>query len=234
MADRLEFEIDVELETGLITGHAGGAGLIEGFRQTGTGAVIDREIKLKSRKRGLSASEMVESLLAMWAAGGERAEDLDQFRQDKALALLLGHELPAAQTARDFLAQFHADDLPLLQEGKSSVPTESVPLLGLKEGRILFSHSLQKQTSIKKKVPDLATRFSDEQTAMAGSAMGRSIPAPVIRFVIGADWVIRANPQALQGIPKDIGKSGSGGDQTTQRSRGACARAVDQHAAAVE
>ena len=26
----------------------------------------------------------VESLLAMWAAGGERAEDLDPFRQDKA------------------------------------------------------------------------------------------------------------------------------------------------------
>ena len=64
--------------------------------------MIDREIKLKSRKRGLSVSEMVESLLAMWAAGGERAEDLDQFRQDKALALLLGHDLPAAQTARDF------------------------------------------------------------------------------------------------------------------------------------
>src|ERR1700722_13762482 len=116
MADRLEFEIDVELETGLITGHAGVPGLIEAFRQTGTAAVIDREIKLKSRKPGLSASEMVESLLAMWA-GGERAEDLDQFRQDKALALLLGHELPAAQTARDFLAQFHAEDLPLLQDG---------------------------------------------------------------------------------------------------------------------
>ena len=122
MADRLDFEIDVELETGLITGHAGVPGLIEAFRQTGTAAVIDREIKLKSRKRGLSASEMVESLLAMWAAGGERAEDLDQFRQDKALALLLGHDLPAAQTARDFLAQFHAEDLPLLQEGKSRCP----------------------------------------------------------------------------------------------------------------
>jgi hypothetical protein len=49
MADRLEFEIDVELETGLITGHAGVPGLIEAFRQTGTAAVIDREIKLKSR-----------------------------------------------------------------------------------------------------------------------------------------------------------------------------------------
>ena len=55
MAARLDFEIDSELETGLITGHAGVAGLIEAFRQTGTAAVIDREIQLKSRKRGLSA-----------------------------------------------------------------------------------------------------------------------------------------------------------------------------------
>ena len=64
---------------------------------------------------------MVESRLAMWAADGERTEDLDPFRQDKALALLLGgHELPAAQTARDFLAQLRADDRPLLQEGQGA------------------------------------------------------------------------------------------------------------------
>src|SRR3989442_5335820 len=63
MSDRLDFEIDTELETGLITGHAGVPGLIEAFRQTGTAAVIDREVKLKRRKRGLSPSEMVESLL---------------------------------------------------------------------------------------------------------------------------------------------------------------------------
>jgi Transposase DDE domain group 1 len=131
MGERLDFEIDTALETGLITGHAGVPGLIEAFRQTGTAAVIDREIRLKSRRRGLSASQMAESLLAMWAAGGERAEDLDQFRQDQALAQLLGHELPAAQTARDFLAQFHAEDLPLLQGGKASVTAETAPLLGL-------------------------------------------------------------------------------------------------------
>src|ERR1700731_695594 len=84
MTDRLDFEIDVELETGLITGHAGVPGLIEAFRQTGTAAVIQREIRLKSRKRGLSVSEMVESLLAMWAAGGGSAEELDQVRQPPA------------------------------------------------------------------------------------------------------------------------------------------------------
>jgi hypothetical protein len=141
MAARLDFEVDTELETGLITGYAGVPGLIEAFRQTGTAAVIDREITFKSRKRGLSAAEMAESLLAMWATGGERAGDLDQFRQDQALALLLGHELPwafspragpvGAQMARDFLAQFHAADLPLLHGGKASVPAETAALLGL-------------------------------------------------------------------------------------------------------
>ena len=35
MADRLDFEIDVELEAGLITGHAGVPGLIEAFCPTG-------------------------------------------------------------------------------------------------------------------------------------------------------------------------------------------------------
>jgi hypothetical protein len=66
------FEIDSELETGLITGHAGVPGLIEVFRQTGTAAVIDR-IQLKGRRRGLSPSETAESLLALWAAGGEES-----------------------------------------------------------------------------------------------------------------------------------------------------------------
>ena len=155
VADRLDFEIDVELETGLITGHAGVPGLIEAFRQTGTAAVIDREVKLKSRRRGLSASAMVESLLAMWAAGGERTEDLDQFRQDKALAMLLGHELPAAQTARDFLAQFHAEDLPLLQEGKAPVAAETVPLLGLAKANAELVFDLQCRRPVKTATLDI-------------------------------------------------------------------------------
>ena len=63
MPDRLDFELAVEVEAGLLTGHAGVPGLIEAFRQTGTAAVIEREVRLKQRRRGLSASEMVESLL---------------------------------------------------------------------------------------------------------------------------------------------------------------------------
>ena len=91
----------------------------------------DASIKFKTRKRGLTPSEMVESNLTLWAAGGERAEDFDHFMQDKALAELTGHELLAAQTARDFLSQFHEDNLPSWSGGKASVPSESAALQGL-------------------------------------------------------------------------------------------------------
>lgn len=131
MNGRLNFEIDTEIEPGLITARAGVPSLIEAFRLTGTAAVVERTVKLKKRKRGMSSSETVESFLALWASGGERTEDFDQFRQDKALCELLGHELPAAQTARDFLDQFHEEGLPLLQDGLASVPSESAPLQGL-------------------------------------------------------------------------------------------------------
>jgi hypothetical protein len=131
MSGRLNFEIDHGLEPSLITPRAGLPSLIQAYRLSGTAAVVERTIKVKTRKRGLGSSEMVESFLALWAAGGERAEDFDHLRQDKALAELIGHELPAAQTARDFLGQFHEDDLPLLQDGKASVPSESAPLQGL-------------------------------------------------------------------------------------------------------
>jgi hypothetical protein len=131
MSGRLKFEIDTELEPGLITARAGIPSLIEAYRLSGTAAVVAEKIKFKTRKRGLSASEMVESFLALWAAGGERAEDFEHMRDDKALCELLGHDLPAAQTARDFLTQFHEDDLPLLQDGKASVPSESSALQGL-------------------------------------------------------------------------------------------------------
>src|SRR5439155_11514131 len=191
VAERLGFEIDVELEQGLLTGHAGVPGLIEAFRQTGTAAVIDREIKLKSRKRGLNASEMVESLLALWAAGGERAEDLDQFRQDKALALLLGHDLPAAQTARDFLVQFHAEDLALLQEGKANVPAESVPLMGLAKANAELVLDLQCRRPVNTATLDVdATVIHCDKRAAKRSYDGNRGYQPVLALWAEQDVIL--------------------------------------------
>ncbi|MGC2202175.1 MAG: IS1380 family transposase [Stellaceae bacterium] len=213
MADRLDFEIDIELETGLITGHAGVPGLIEAFRQTGTAAMIDREIRLKSRRRGLSASEVAESLLAMWAAGGERTEDLDQFRQDKALALLLGHELPAAQTARDFLAQFHAEDRPLLQEGKAPVAAETAPLLGLAKANAELVLDLQCRRPVKTATLDVdATVIHCDKRAAKRTYDGNRGYQPVLALwaeqdVILADEFRDGNVPARSGNRRVVEKA---------------------------
>ena len=85
---------------------------------------------IKQRARGLTASQMAESLFALWAIGGERCEDLAMLREDRALAALLGHGFPAPQTARDFLDAFDQPALPLWQGERSQMTGEGERLQG--------------------------------------------------------------------------------------------------------
>ncbi len=129
--NRFDFELDHEVGFGAMTAHGGVPVLLEYFRTSGAASIVDREVSFKRRKRGLSSSQMVESFLALWACGGEPCEDLEHLRGGDGLALLLGHELPAPQTARDFLDRFEEPDLPLLGGGKSAVREEGLALRGL-------------------------------------------------------------------------------------------------------
>ncbi len=54
-----------------------------------------------------------------------------QLREDAALALLLGHGLPAPQTARDFLDAFDEAAPPLWQGERAAVPGAGPRLQGL-------------------------------------------------------------------------------------------------------
>jgi len=129
---RLGYELDDRIEEAMITGHAGVPLLIELFRASGAAEVMDAQVQLKQRARGLSVSQTAESLFALWSAGGERCEDLKQLVKDQALEMLLGHAIAPATTVRDFLERFHAEDLPLLQAGAAaSVPAASAALQGL-------------------------------------------------------------------------------------------------------
>jgi hypothetical protein len=128
---RLPFELHTRAETGALTAHGGVPLLIEASRVSGAAAVLDERVVIKRRRRGLRPSELVEGLLSLWAAGGERCEDLTPLREDAALALLLGHGLPAPQTARDFLEAFD-EAAPLLWQGeRAAVPGEGPRLQGL-------------------------------------------------------------------------------------------------------
>ena len=78
---RLPFELDTRAEAGTLTAHGGVPLLIEAFRTSGAAAVLDASVVIKRRKRGLAPAALVEGLLSLWAAGGERCEDLAPLRE---------------------------------------------------------------------------------------------------------------------------------------------------------
>lgn len=141
---RLPFEIDETIDPSLVTARAGVPLVIELFRQLGVAQTIDAQVHIKQRQRGLRPAQLVETLMALWASGGDRCQDLTTLREDRALATLLGYDLPAATTVRDFLEAFHAEDLPLWQAGPTAtVPQESGPLAGLGAANRTLVASLQ-------------------------------------------------------------------------------------------
>jgi hypothetical protein len=103
-----------------------------------------------------------------------------------------------------------------------------------KDSCVFSSHGLHKQTSIKKQISDLATRFSDKQATVARGAMGGAIPASVIRFMISADRIIGANTKTLQRTAKDRSKPGRRRDQPPERALGPRTGGVNQYTASVE
>lgn len=95
---RLPFEIDDATDPSLVTGRAGVPLVIEMFRQSGVAQAIDTQVAVKPRQRGLTASQVVESLIALWTSGGDRCPDLATRREDHAVATLLGYPLPAGRS----------------------------------------------------------------------------------------------------------------------------------------
>jgi hypothetical protein len=68
----------------------------------------------KERNRGFSNSAAVFDLMCIALSGGQCIEDLDQLRQDKGLARLLGRSVMASRTAHDFLRRIRYDGLDAL------------------------------------------------------------------------------------------------------------------------
>jgi Transposase DDE domain group 1 len=188
---RLPFELDQRAETAALTAHGGVPLLIEAFRVSGAAEVVDARVVIKRRKRGLRPSELVTGLFALWAAGGERCEDLAQLREDAALALLLGHGLPAPQTARDFLDAFDEAVPPLWQGERCQVQGEGLRLQGLAKacGRLIgFLQERAPQTTA---TIDLdATILESQKRTARWTYDGRTGYQPVIALWAEQDVVL--------------------------------------------
>jgi Transposase DDE domain group 1 len=188
---RLPFELDQRAETAALTAHGGVPLLIEAFRTSGAAAVVDASVAIKRRQRGLTPSQLVEGLFSLWAAGGERCEDLAPLREDAALALLLGHGLPAPQTARDFLDAFDEAAPPLWQGEKCQVQGEGERLQGLAQAsRRLIGFLQQRRPQAVATIDVDATILESHKRSALATYDGRTGYQPVVALWAEQDVVL--------------------------------------------
>jgi hypothetical protein len=188
---RLPFELDQQAETAALTAHGGVPLLIEAFRTSGAAAVLDEQVSIKRRKRGLTASQLVEGLFSLWAAGGERCEDLAPLREDAALALLLGHGLPAPQTARDFLDAFDEAVPPLWQGERCQVQGEGERLQGLaKANRRLIAFLQERRPQAVATIDVDATILESQKRSALPTYDGRTGYQPVVALWAEQDVIL--------------------------------------------
>jgi len=203
---RLPFEIDDTIDPTLVTGRAGVPLVIELFRHLGVAHAIDAEVVVKQRQRGLPPSQLVESLVALWASGGDRCQDLAMLREDQALATLLGHPLPAATTMRDFLEAFHVEDGPLWAAGpQATIPLESAPLAGLGTANRTLVAGLQRGARARTATLDVdATLVESHQDAATVAYDGTRGAQPVV--VLWAEQDVIVHDQFRDGhVPAGCG-----------------------------
>lgn len=69
---QLQFEINNRIDPTLITAHADVSLGIELFHHVGAAQVVNDQVRIKQRQRGLMPAQLVETLIALLAAGGDR------------------------------------------------------------------------------------------------------------------------------------------------------------------
>ena len=131
------FEIDAAPSEECLTALGGLPLFVRTARSLDLPGSVKRNLALKQRDRGFDEATYIESFLVLNAAGGDCLEDFDCLREDRGVAVMLGHAVPSPEAARKFLHQFHdADKIAQAQRelrlGEASyVPEESTPLRGL-------------------------------------------------------------------------------------------------------
>ena len=115
LQSKTPFAIDSRPLTEVSSAHAGLLAISRAFRSLKLPDLIAANLQLKSRKRGFTESQFIESILLLQTVGGDCPEDFSLLHHDSCLEKGLGYALPKTRTVRDFLDFFHEEDLAALR-----------------------------------------------------------------------------------------------------------------------
>jgi len=115
--------------------HAGLLSTSRALRSLNLDGLVEANLTLKSRQRGFTEGQMIESLVLLQTLGGDCPEDIALLADDQCLARGLGYQPPKATAVRSFLNRFHDEELvamrPAREVQKSFIIPPSSPQMGL-------------------------------------------------------------------------------------------------------
>lgn len=158
---RLPFEFQLDKGDARTTAWGGLPIVAEALDEFGATSAVEKGVGAKGRRK-FSPADMVKSLVLMMAAGGDCFDDVRILRSDDALQKLLDMEIPAAETLRQFLYEFH-DSIEVeraaretLEAGdKAYVPAENEKLRGLGLAVRALVEAAQKRNPVKEATIDI-------------------------------------------------------------------------------
>ena len=129
------FHIDPRPLDEMASPHAGLLAASRAARSLHLPGLVSANLQLKSRKRGFTEGQFVESILLLQIGGGDCPEDVSIFHDDLCLERGLGYALPKATAVREFLGRFHDESIassrPARETQKSFILPSSSGVAGL-------------------------------------------------------------------------------------------------------
>jgi hypothetical protein len=180
--------------------HAGLLAASRALRSLGVPVLADLNLQLKTRQRGLSDGQFVESILLLQTVGGDCPEDMSLLAKDICLERGLGFELPKVRTVRDFLDRFHDESLaatrPERETQKSFILPGSQGVAGLQQVQVGTVRNVAKKYAQAGEELKIATIDQDatiieshKQSALAHYDDGRGYQ-PMVAVWAEADLVV--------------------------------------------
>jgi hypothetical protein len=194
------FEIDARPLEEMGSAHAGLLATSRALRSLHVAELAEANLQIKSRARGFTEGQFIESVVLLQTLGGDCPEDIKLLGGDQCLERGLGYAAPKVTAVRSFLESFHDDKLAALRparaEQKSFIFPSSEALQGLQQvqagvvRRIAKLYAGQGQAQTLATVDQDATIIeSHKKTALAHYEGGRGYQ-PMVAVWAEADLVL--------------------------------------------